>query len=207
MSAQDKNEYLRFLDTVRAVAQRGLSYADDPFDLERYKTLADAVAHVYGRCTGLSPAEIGQRFAGEVGYPTAKVGADAAIFRDGALLLIKRADTRRLALPGGWVDPGETPEETAVREVLEETGLTVEAGEIIGVFSEAASWEGSPHSAVHVLVRCNAAAGEPRPTPEAVEAAFRNPETVSDWHRDHGAWAAAAIRWAEHCDGQDGAAG
>ena len=43
----------------------------------------------------------------------------------GEVLLIRRADDGRWAMPGGWVEPGETPAEAAVRETAEETGLTV----------------------------------------------------------------------------------
>ncbi len=39
------------------------------------------------------------------------------------VLLIKRRDIPVWVLPGGGLDPGETPEEGAIREVLEETGL------------------------------------------------------------------------------------
>ncbi|MEV6066856.1 NUDIX hydrolase [Nocardia sp. NPDC052001] len=51
------------------------------------------------------------------------------IERDGAVLLIRRAPGVFLAgrweLPGGGIEPGERPEQAAVREVCEETGLTV----------------------------------------------------------------------------------
>lgn len=52
------------------------------------------------------------------------------IERDGAVLLIRRASGVFLAgrweLPGGGIEPGERPEQAAVREVAEETGLTIE---------------------------------------------------------------------------------
>ena len=63
----------------------------------------------------------------------AAVGAIAV--RDGALLLIRRghAPSRgRWSLPGGRVEPGETPQQALVREMAEETGLTVEVGELVG---------------------------------------------------------------------------
>jgi 8-oxo-dGTP diphosphatase len=55
-----------------------------------------------------------------------RCGASAAIFRDGAVLLIERAKGAlkgRWSLPGGHIEPGETARDAAVREVAEETGV------------------------------------------------------------------------------------
>jgi ADP-ribose pyrophosphatase YjhB (NUDIX family) len=55
--------------------------------------------------------------------------------RQGRLLLIKRAHEPGAglwSLPGGRIEPGETDAEALVREMLEETGLTVEPGPLIG---------------------------------------------------------------------------
>jgi 8-oxo-dGTP pyrophosphatase MutT (NUDIX family) len=51
------------------------------------------------------------------------------------LLLTRRSDNGEWCLPGGGMDAGERPAETAVREVLEETGLVVRATELLGVYS------------------------------------------------------------------------
>ena len=69
-----------------------------------------------------------------------RVGAYAVIVQDGAVLLSHwnpRHPTLRGAwsLPGGGMEIGEQPAETAVREVLEETGFTVELDELLGVHS------------------------------------------------------------------------
>lgn len=54
--------------------------------------------------------------------------ASVAIVKDGRVLLVRRARepfAGRWTLPGGRCEPGETPEQTAVREVREELGLLV----------------------------------------------------------------------------------
>lgn len=51
------------------------------------------------------------------------------------ILLTKRGDNGRWCLPGGQLDSGETVSETCLREVLEETGLEVEAERLIAVYS------------------------------------------------------------------------
>lgn len=50
------------------------------------------------------------------------------------ILLQKRTDNGLWGLPGGIIEPGEEPAQTAIREVYEETGLHVEAVELVGIF-------------------------------------------------------------------------
>ena len=52
------------------------------------------------------------------------------------VLLTERADNKQWCLPSGGVDPGETVEETCVREVYEETGLKVRVTRLVGVYSD-----------------------------------------------------------------------
>ena len=54
----------------------------------------------------------------------------------GNLLLHRRADNGRWALPGGAIETGETAAEAVVREVGEETGYVIEVLRIVGVYSD-----------------------------------------------------------------------
>ncbi|MBK35735.1 MAG: NUDIX domain-containing protein [SAR202 cluster bacterium] len=54
------------------------------------------------------------------------------------VLITRREDNGRWCLPGGRMEPGESAEEACAREVLEETGLVVRVGRLVGVYS-------SPH--------------------------------------------------------------
>ena len=72
--------------------------------------------------------------------PTRAIGirpaVSAVIFdRRGRLLLQQRSDGGQWGLPGGSVEIGECVREAVVREVLEETGLTVAARRLVGVYS------------------------------------------------------------------------
>jgi len=62
------------------------------------------------------------------------------IVRDssGRILLEKRSDCGVWGLPGGRIEPGESIRQAAVREVKEETGLTVKITQLLGVYSEPA---------------------------------------------------------------------
>jgi 8-oxo-dGTP diphosphatase len=66
-----------------------------------------------------------------------RVPCAGAVIADpaGRLLLIRRRNepgAGRWSLPGGRIEPGETDEQAVVREVREETGLSVRAGRLLG---------------------------------------------------------------------------
>ncbi len=63
------------------------------------------------------------------------VGSGVFIVRDGRVLLQRRRDNGCWADHGGCLEIGETVEETARRELFEETGLTANRLELLGVFS------------------------------------------------------------------------
>jgi 8-oxo-dGTP diphosphatase len=66
-------------------------------------------------------------------FPEGIPAASALVFRGGRLLLVRSTRTREhWAFPGGKSEPGETPEQTAVREVREEVGLDIEVTGAIG---------------------------------------------------------------------------
>jgi 8-oxo-dGTP pyrophosphatase MutT (NUDIX family) len=64
-------------------------------------------------------------------------GTCAAVFNGrGEILLQKRADNGFWSMPGGAIDPGESVEQGALREVWEETGLQVRVVRLVGVYSD-----------------------------------------------------------------------
>ena len=75
-----------------------------------------------------------------VHYDNPPTTVQAWIERDGEYLILKRNEepfAGEWDLPGGFVEMGESPAQAAIREVLEETGLTVSPTEIIGAFTSA----------------------------------------------------------------------
>jgi 8-oxo-dGTP diphosphatase len=96
-----------------------------------------------------------------------RMGAAAVIVDEGGqVLLVKHTYARRKwELPGGNTDPGESVEETALREVREETGLGVRAGRLAGVYYE-------PDTDMHHFVFvCHCLDGSETLRPDRVEIA------------------------------------
>ena len=63
------------------------------------------------------------------------VGASVLVFKDGQILLQKRRDDNTWGDHGGCVEIGESPEEAAKRELLEETGLIANNLSFFGIYS------------------------------------------------------------------------
>ena len=81
------------------------------------------------------PTLIRENRAGRLGRLA--VGCSAAVFdatRE-RILLIRRADNGRWAVPGGYMEPGESMTEACAREVKEETGLDVRAARLVAVYT------------------------------------------------------------------------
>ena len=97
---------------------------------------------------------------------------------EGRVLLIQRANDPyegSWALPGGFVDMGETVEDAAVREAKEETGLDVELLRLVGVYSEPDRDPRGHNVSVAFLAR---AEGDPTAASDAAEAAFLDPSST-----------------------------
>jgi 8-oxo-dGTP diphosphatase len=72
-------------------------------------------------------------------YKQPGITTDGILFKNNQVLLIQRKNDPykgKWALPGGFVEYGETTEEAVVREVYEETGLKTKIRELVGVYSD-----------------------------------------------------------------------
>ena len=153
-------DILPLLDELQTIARNGLNYTTNPYDRERFERLLALATKYYGESLDLPPDAVRHRLVGELGYITPKVGADAAIFdREGRILLVRRSDDGLWCLPCGWVEPNESPEEAAVREAREETGLEVQSQQLVGVFTRKPNVGFGPHSAIAIVYLCDVVGG------------------------------------------------
>jgi mutator protein MutT len=106
----------------------------------------------------------------------------AIIIEDGRVLLVKRGHAPlqgKWSIPGGVLEVGETLRKAVVREAHEETGLTIEPGELLGVFERVVPDEQGRMRYHYVLIDflCRRVAGELIPADDAEEARwFRRDE-------------------------------
>lgn len=71
-----------------------------------------------------------------LGAPTFSLGAIALIEYDGRMLALRQTHRRGDSLPGGLVDRHEHPADAVRREVLEETGLAIDPGDVVATVFE-----------------------------------------------------------------------
>ena len=97
-------------------------------------------------------------------YPT----VDVVVETEGGIVLIERRNPPHgWALPGGFVDYGECVEDAARREVLEETGLSVQLTTLLGVYSAP---DRDPRQHNLSIVYIGTSAGHPRSGDDAARA-------------------------------------
>jgi ADP-ribose pyrophosphatase YjhB (NUDIX family) len=112
--------------------------------------------------------------------------AVSAIVRDenGRLLMIRRTDNDKYAIPGGGQEVGETVAQTVVREVEEETGIHVEVTGLVGIYSNPAHViaydDGEVRQEFSLCFRARPTGGELRTSSESKEVLWVEPERLEE---------------------------
>ncbi|GIK37989.1 MAG: ADP-ribose pyrophosphatase [Chloroflexota bacterium] len=163
---------LHWGNTIKAIAQTGLSFTTDYNDKLRYEDLLDVATEILASVNDnlQFDAKFAQKLAqtlrrethtGVVGYITPKVSVAAAVFDENdRILLVKGNHSKSWSLPGGWAEERWSPAENAQREVLEETGLIVKARHLLGVFDSRLHPFETSITSYTLLFECQKVGGE-----------------------------------------------
>lgn len=154
--------WLTVAKQLQSIAQAGLTYSKDVYDLERFEQIQNISIDIMTQHTEMDRTKIRDLFANEQGYATPKVDIRAAVFQNGKILMVKENTDNSWALPGGWADIGLTPSEVAVKEVKEESGYDVKPIKLLGVLDK--KCHPHPPSAYHVykiFIQCEIIGGQP----------------------------------------------
>lgn len=125
-------QWLEWAKELQFLAQTGLTYSKDVFDIERFERIREISAEIISAQSELSLEKVKDLFCNETGFQTPKLDTRAAIFKEDKILLVKERNGT-WSLPGGWVDVNQTIKSNTEKEVEEEAGLKVEATRIIAV--------------------------------------------------------------------------
>lgn len=127
---------LEIVKKIQAIAQSGLEYSSNEYDIERYQELRNISIEMMHKLTGANIHKIKKLFASESGYQTPKVDIRSVIFKGRKILMAREKSDNRWSIPGGWAEVGLTPFEVAVKEVKEETGLIVKPLRLLAVIDK-----------------------------------------------------------------------
>ena len=165
-------QWLIWARRLQAIAQSGLAYCQDKFDIHRYREISDLAAEMMATGAALpGAAPLQDLFAQQSGYATPKIDVRVAAFRDGRILLVRELADGCWTLPGGWADVGEPPSVAAARETREESGYDVRITKLAAFFDR--DLQGHPPSAFHsykVFFLAELLGGAPQDSHETADA-------------------------------------
>jgi len=175
------NQEAKWLDwavELQALAQAGLFYSKDIYDIERFQRIREIAAEMLVSPSGFPKDRILDIFCNETGYQTPKLDTRAAVFQQDQILLVQERDGL-WSLPGGWVDVNLSVGESAVKEVKEEAGLDVQADLVIAVQDRKKhNPELYAYNICKVFILCTELGGSFQPNSETIAAGWFTMESL-----------------------------
>lgn len=126
------DKLIKWAMEIQSLAQNGLAYTDNVYDIERYERLREISAEMISEKSNISLEKVKNLFCNEEGYQTPKIDTRAAIFKEDKILLVHESNGT-WTLPGGWCDVLESVKSNTIKETKEETGLDVQAVKVISI--------------------------------------------------------------------------
>ena len=175
---EQDQKWLDWAVELQALAQAGLFYSKDVYDIERFQRIREIAAEMLVSPSGLPMEKVRDLFCSETGYQTPKLDTRAAVFRDDKILLVQESNGL-WSLPGGWVDVNLSVGENTVKEVKEEAGLDVRADRVIALQDRKKhNPEIYAYNITKVFVLCKLIGGSFQPNSETIDSGYFSPDTL-----------------------------
>jgi ADP-ribose pyrophosphatase YjhB (NUDIX family) len=174
MTLTSNNHWVDWSKRLQAIAQNGLAFARDRYDIERYSAIRQIVAEMLAEGSGLEQQVILGLLEREKDYATPKVDVRGVVFRADKLLLVRERSDGGWTLPGGWADICASPAENVVREIQEESGFETRAEKMLAVYDRS-KHPHEPPFAFHVykiFMRCTITGGKEMASSETDSVGF-----------------------------------
>ncbi|MBM7587804.1 ADP-ribose pyrophosphatase YjhB (NUDIX family) [Bacillus pakistanensis] len=166
-------KWLTYAKKLQAIAQAGLTYSKDPYDIERFEEIRNISVEIMNDYTGIGQEQIKEWFTNETGYPTPKIDVRGAIIKEEKILLVKEKADGKWALPGGWADMDCSLNENLIKEAIEEAGAQIKPKRIIAIWDRRNHNEPPmPYGCYKIFVECDFIAGEFERNTETSDARF-----------------------------------
>ncbi|MGG5461425.1 NUDIX hydrolase [Clostridium sp. B9] len=126
-------KWVKWATEIDSIAQAGLTYSKDNFDIERFNQLKEIASEIISEYTKIELDKVKKVILDEKGYLTPKVDVRAAIIKDNKILMVKEILEDAWSLPGGWADINLSLSENIIKESYEESGAIINPKKLIAV--------------------------------------------------------------------------
>lgn len=126
-------KWLKWATEIQSIAQAGLTYSKDKYDIERFEQLKNLSAQIISEYTEVEIEKVKDLLNNDYGYLTPKVDIRGAVIKDQKILLVKESIDRCWSMPGGWADINLSVSENIIKEAKEEAGANVIPKKIIAI--------------------------------------------------------------------------
>lgn len=159
---------------LQAIAQNGLTFSENHFDIDRYNRIKNIAAEIISNQLSIDKMTLLETFTLQEGYATPKVDVRGIVFRDNQILLVKEAIDGKWTLPGGWADPNETPSQSVEREIFEESGFKAKTVKVAAVYDrdKQGHFPPFPFHIYKIFFLCELIGGEAKTSIETDDVAF-----------------------------------
>lgn len=167
-------KWLDWAKSLSAIAQNGLTYTVNEFDIERYEQIRDIAVQMMAANSDGDLEFIKDLFKNVEGYQTPKVDVRGVVFKGNKILLVKEKLDGGWTLPGGWADTNESPGEAVEREVFEESGFNVKALKVLAIYDrkKQGHYPPFPFHIYKIFFLCEIIGGSKRNSIETEDADF-----------------------------------
>jgi len=174
-------KWLEWAKQIQAIAQIGLTYTKDPYDIERYEDLRQISIDILSNYTLIEKQQLKLSFANETGYATPKVDIRGVVFNNNKILMVREKIDGAWALPGGWADIGHSPTEVAVKEIKEESGFAVTPVRLLAVLDKKNhDHPPEPYHIYKFFIECKIVGGKAKTGLETSEVDFFDEHALPD---------------------------
>ncbi len=128
-----RQDLIRWSEALSGIARTGLGFTESLYERERFEEVLHVAADIRASLEADEELDVEHYVdewmrnvgTGVAGYVTPKAAVGAIVYdEEQRILLVQRADSGFWLYPTGWADIGYSASEVAVKEVLEETGIT-----------------------------------------------------------------------------------
>ena len=171
---------------LQSLAQAGLTYGKDNFELERYQEIRDISAEMMAEKAGLPIEKVKNLFCNEIGYQTPKIATRAAIFKDNKMLLVQESDGL-WSIPGGWCEVNLSVKENVIKEIKEEAGIDITVEKLIAIHDSNKHYKGMyPYGISTVFFLCKPTGGTFKENDETIASDYFALDDLPELSEDKG---------------------